>query len=99
MPANGLVVRAPGSGGQRVELPEVLLAHAQERLDGEDASRPDARLQIFQFFEFGARLLAGLVHDPLFAHHQEAIGAYRQFGVQSQVAEHVGDDSTLELLF
>ncbi len=54
-----------------------------------DSAVPDLRLE----FVVHRRLV-----EAAFLQHQHALGAQREFDVQAQVAEHVGDDGTVEAI-
>jgi hypothetical protein len=67
-------------------------------LEGEETGSSDAPLEVTHLREFVARGLVDLHLEPALAHHQDAFRAHRELRIQTQVAEQVRDDRSLELV-
>ena len=74
------------------------MAHVAHRLDREQAGLADARLEITHLGELVPRRLVDRHVESVLAHHQDALRAQRELGVEPQVAQQVGDDRPVELV-
>ena len=85
---------------QHVELPEVLVAHVQHRLHARAARSSRCSSRGSASRRTSSRVASSTRHvEAALAHHQHALGAQRELGVQAQVAEQVGDHRAVELSF